>query len=224
MEVPPPSLRLSLDTSSPIVSVAVGRAGELLAATTLEQRRSSGELIDAVDGCLRRAGVAVEELEELVVLRGPGSFTGLRIGLATAMGLHHALGLRVAAPSTFEVLARALPADGHILALVHALRDDWFAQLFAGVPPSPRSEPRRIARAELPMLDADRAVGFELERLGADREALAAVEPPPLAEVAARLPAAELTWDPEALRHPLYLAPPPTARPQRPKSVLGEGP
>lgn len=192
----------------------------MLGAATLEQRRSSRELIDAIDGCLRAAGTAVAELEEVVALKGPGSFTGLRIGLATAMGLHQALGVRVAAPSTLEILARAVPGGGRTLALVHALREDWFAQLFLGDPPAPAWEPRRVPRAELDALAPDRSVGFELERLGEFGEALGTVEPGPLAEVAVRLPTEGLTWDPEALRRPLYLAAPPVTRPRpRPGST-----
>ena len=67
----------------------------------------------------------------------PGSFTGLRVGLATVLGLHQALGLPATALPTLEVLGCLGPGDGStVVAVVDALRGEWFAQRFesAAVP------------------------------------------------------------------------------------------
>ncbi|HEV7515153.1 MAG TPA: tRNA (adenosine(37)-N6)-threonylcarbamoyltransferase complex dimerization subunit type 1 TsaB, partial [Thermoanaerobaculia bacterium] len=84
---------LILDSGSPLVSVAVGRGSAVLAARAMEISRSSALLLAMVDAVLGEAGLEVAALSGVAALAGPGSFTGLRIGLATVLGLHQALGL-----------------------------------------------------------------------------------------------------------------------------------
>ena len=216
------ALRLVFDTSSPVVSVAVGRAEVVLAGATIDQRSSSRELIDTIDGCLEEAAASIRDVGEIVALRGPGSFTGLRIGLATAMGFHRALGIPVAAPSTLEVLAWAGRNPGTVLALVHALREEWYAQRFAGEPPVARSEPGREDREALVEPAPSAAIGHRLDRLAGALGDVPLVDPGPLAPVACGIPSDALAWDASALERPLYLAGPPVTRPPRPKGVLGD--
>jgi tRNA threonylcarbamoyladenosine biosynthesis protein TsaB len=176
---------------------------------------------------LEEAGVELAGLGGLAVLRGPGSFTGVRIGLATVLGFHQALGLPVATPTSFQALAAAAPGDADvIIAAVDALRGEWSAQVFApGSHPSALSEPELVAGAELPRLAGGRpgiVIGFGVSRL-ADLPgwpaALRLVEPGPLASAAARLVAAPGTvWDPAFLTHPLY-ARPAAFTPARPRTV-----
>jgi tRNA threonylcarbamoyladenosine biosynthesis protein TsaB len=86
-------LLLALDTSTGVGSVAVARGGTILAREmVLNQRKQAARLIPAVEAALEDAGVGREELEGIVVGRGPGSFTGVRIAAATARGLAMALG------------------------------------------------------------------------------------------------------------------------------------
>ena len=103
---------LAVDAGSPRVSVAVGDAGEVLAEAAETRERSSATLLAMVDGVLAEAGLRAAELAGLVALRGPGSFTGLRVGLATVLGLHQALGLPAVAVPTLGVLAALGPGDG----------------------------------------------------------------------------------------------------------------
>ncbi|MDX1632000.1 MAG: tRNA (adenosine(37)-N6)-threonylcarbamoyltransferase complex dimerization subunit type 1 TsaB [Thermoanaerobaculia bacterium] len=215
------ALRLVLDTSSPMVSVATGDEDEVRAEITFPQRQSSRRLIDALDECCRAAGVSVAELDGIVALRGPGSFTGLRIGLATALGLHQATGVPATALSTLEVLAWAPEPGSRTLSVVHALREDWFVQLFTGKPPEPDAEPARMARSELASLEPERVVGYGVEDLTEALPETERIEPPPLARVACGIPGSRLTWDASRLSQPLYLARPPVSRPEKPKSVLG---
>lgn len=214
-------LRLVLDTSSPTVSVAVGDEEEVRAELTFPQRQSSRRLIDGIDECCRTAGVSVGELDGILALRGPGSFTGLRIGLATVLGLHQATGVPATALSTLEALAWALDEGDRTLSLVHALREDWFAQVWIDLPPRPETDPDRLERSELASLEPDRAVGHGVEELADALPGTELVEPPPLARVACGIPGARLAWDASLLSRPLYLARPPVSRPKKPKSVLG---
>ncbi|RMH21501.1 MAG: tRNA (adenosine(37)-N6)-threonylcarbamoyltransferase complex dimerization subunit type 1 TsaB, partial [Acidobacteria bacterium] len=205
-----PPLYLALDTASPLVSVAAGDGERLVAERTLALERSSEGLLTAIEGVVGEAGAAVAELDGVVVLRGPGSFTGLRVGLATALGLHQALDLPVAAVPSLAVLALAAgPGRQPVLAAVDALRDQWYAQLFRLDPlPVPAGEAGLRSTAEL-AADVEshgwRAIGFGLDqRLGGG-----ASRPPPLARSALALAAAvpEL-WDPALLTRPIYARPP----------------
>ncbi len=139
---------LLLDTGSPRVSVAVARMVqdrvapdiEVVAARSIEQQRSSAHLLDLIGEALAEAGITVRDLGGIAVLRGPGSFTGLRIGLATVLGLHQALGVPATALPSLQVMAAAVGArEGEVvIAAVDALRGDWSAQAFsAGTVPRP---------------------------------------------------------------------------------------
>jgi tRNA threonylcarbamoyladenosine biosynthesis protein TsaB len=127
---------LALDTGSPVVSVALAERGILLASRAARLERSSTQLLGLIDETLRAAGLRPAELGGLLAVRGPGSFTGLRIALATALGLHQALELPATAISTFQALAAAAGRPGEpLLAVVDALRGEWSAQAFAGGDP-----------------------------------------------------------------------------------------
>ncbi|HXU33618.1 MAG TPA: tRNA (adenosine(37)-N6)-threonylcarbamoyltransferase complex dimerization subunit type 1 TsaB [Thermoanaerobaculia bacterium] len=104
-------LLLAIDSASPRVSVALGDLGEdlrQLAARDEVVERSSTRLLQLIREVLDEAGKKPGDLEGLLALSGPGSFTGLRIGLATLFGLHQALGIPAAAFPTLRVLAAAL--------------------------------------------------------------------------------------------------------------------
>ncbi len=88
------SLELTIDTASDLASVALSREGALDAELTWRcPRNHSRELLPAVEHLLRRSGVDKGELAAVFVCIGPGSYTGLRVGIASAKGLAFALGL-----------------------------------------------------------------------------------------------------------------------------------
>jgi tRNA threonylcarbamoyl adenosine modification protein YeaZ len=200
---------LALDTGSPWVSIAVALGGDVLAERRVEIARSSPALLGLADEALRGLGLLPRDLAGVVALRGPGSFTGLRVGLATALGLHQALGVPAAALPTLQVLAAAAPADaGRRFAAVDALRGEWFVQEFtADDPPRPVGEPALRGEGELAQLGPGLFVGFGLERAaGRLGPGTAVLEPGPLAGLAGRLASRHpLDWDPAALTAPLYL-------------------
>ncbi len=97
---------LAIETSSRCGSVSIGFGGELLASgPILEPGRHSLELMPTIDGLCQRFGVAPSDLCQIYVDIGPGSFTGLRIGLATAKMLNHTLGVDLVGVGGLEVLA-----------------------------------------------------------------------------------------------------------------------
>lgn len=99
-------LILAADTSLPILSVALIRDDAVLGALALEGRGSRNEkLLPAVDWLLTEATVERGAVDLLAVTRGPGSFTGVRIGLATMQGLALAWRKPVCAMSTHEAVA-----------------------------------------------------------------------------------------------------------------------
>jgi tRNA threonylcarbamoyl adenosine modification protein YeaZ len=103
-------LILAADTSLPLLSVALLSDGALLGAVALEGKGSRNEkLLPAIDWLLTESGIERRAIELFAVTRGPGSFTGVRIGLATMQGLAIALGRPVCAMSTHEAIAFGEP-------------------------------------------------------------------------------------------------------------------
>jgi tRNA threonylcarbamoyladenosine biosynthesis protein TsaB len=103
------TLLLGIDTCGPTGSVALGRlAGgrvEILGQIELEGRSYSSTLVAAVGKVLQGAGVAVRDLGGIVAVSGPGSFTGVRVGLSAVKGLAEAGQIPVVTVSRLEVLA-----------------------------------------------------------------------------------------------------------------------
>lgn len=131
-----PTWLLALETATQVTGVAVLRDGEVAAQLhQTEPRIHSERLLPAIDRVLAEAGIGVEEIEAFALSIGPGSFTGLRIGLATVKGL--ALGDRrpVAPVSTLAGLAAGAGAGpGPIAALLDARRGEVYAAAYQ--PPS----------------------------------------------------------------------------------------
>jgi tRNA threonylcarbamoyl adenosine modification protein YeaZ len=101
-----PMLILALDTASPAPSVTLLATGAAVWEERLSpDRRASEELLPAIERCFAAAGSRLADCDRIAVCSGPGSFTGLRIGLATAWGLGRAAGVPVETVSTLEALA-----------------------------------------------------------------------------------------------------------------------
>ena len=101
---------LALDTATGINSVAVLREQTILAETVANcQRLHSERLLETIRWTLREADFALAEIDLFAVSTGPGSFTGLRIGAATAKGLAYAAGKPLVAVPTLDALAATFP-------------------------------------------------------------------------------------------------------------------
>ncbi len=122
-------LVLAADTSLPILSVALVNDGALAGVVALEGRGSRNEkLLPAIDWLLAENGIDRRTLDLLAVTRGPGSFTGVRIGLATMQGLAMALGRPVCAMSTHEAVAFGEP--GRVAVVDDAGRGELYVSCF----------------------------------------------------------------------------------------------
>lgn len=208
-------LLLALDTGSPQVSVALGRGGQVLAERSVEIDRSSGRLLEMIGEVLAEAGAKPADLGGVLALQGPGSFTGLRIGLATALGLHQALGVPATTIPTLRVLAARAGGQGTVVAAVDALRGEWSAQAFREGEPLTGME--LVHGSTLPSLVPGVAAvtGFGVSRLAELPDWPAAVrliEAGPLAATA--LPLAPSEWDSSLLIHPIYSRPPAITAPR----------
>jgi tRNA threonylcarbamoyladenosine biosynthesis protein TsaB len=97
---------LAVDTSLALFSVALLRDGAILGAVAMEAKGSRNEkLLPAIDWLLAENAVDRKEIDLFAVTRGPGSFTGVRIGMATVQGLALVLDRPVCAMSTHEAIA-----------------------------------------------------------------------------------------------------------------------
>jgi tRNA threonylcarbamoyladenosine biosynthesis protein TsaB len=178
---------LGIDTATPSTAAAVwapdGRACERRDDPAPGERPAhASRLLALVEAALSGAGAGWEEIERIAVGVGPGGFTGLRHGIATARALAQGRGLPLAGVSSLEALARGAAAeaggDRAVLAVIDARRGEVFAAAWQGA--ERLLEPVAIDPAELvarlgagrlaaPLAAGDGAVRFreQLERAGA---------------------------------------------------------
>jgi tRNA threonylcarbamoyladenosine biosynthesis protein TsaB len=139
------SLYLAIETATDLGSVAVGEPGRAASEVLFGERRHASDLTPAVEETLRLAGATYGDLAGIVVANGPGSFTGLRIGVATAKGIlrvHDRLTLHVAPSLLVAAWVAHRFAAGPVTALYDALRGDVFGVV---VEVSDRSVVERVA-------------------------------------------------------------------------------
>ena len=143
---------LALDAASPEPGVALVVAGVIFEERLPGDRQASERLLSAIARCLERAGILLEECGRIAVSSGPGSFTGLRVGLSTAWGLGRARQIPVEAVSTLEGLADAARGNGiaQLTAALDAGRGEVVLERFtlAGPRAVSLSGPLRVSREE----------------------------------------------------------------------------
>ncbi len=124
-------LILAVDTTSERGSVALHRGAELVAVLGSWRPGTHSQVLhEDVDFLLRRAGIALPQVSLLAVAIGPGSFTGVRVGIAAIKGFAHALAKPVIGIGALEALAYSAGVSGTICACRDALRGEVYAQLF----------------------------------------------------------------------------------------------
>jgi tRNA threonylcarbamoyladenosine biosynthesis protein TsaB len=123
---------LALETATLAGSVAVLDEERVVGQLLLDVALTHSErLMAMVDALLAGCAVAPAELGALAVSVGPGSFTGLRVGIATAKGLGFALGLPVAPVPTLDAMAELLPfADAPVAPLLDARKGEVYLSLY----------------------------------------------------------------------------------------------
>lgn len=138
-------LVLGIETAGSVCSVGLAEGATVLTERTVRGARiHSVRLIPLIEGALCDAGKRPADLEGLAVSAGPGSFTGLRIGMAVAKALAHALDRPVAGVSSLDVLAYPLRSAGNpVMVIVPARRGEVYGAVY-----TPESMPHALAPPE----------------------------------------------------------------------------
>ena len=124
---------LAIESATARLCVALLRGESIVRELASEDARPPSErLLPAVDALLRAEGLGLEAIEAFAVSIGPGSFTGLRVGIATVKGLAFGSGRPVAAVPTLAALAHpAQDGSSPVAAILDARRGEVYAALFA---------------------------------------------------------------------------------------------
>ena len=175
---------LAFDSGGSACSVAIAAGDRVICAERIETLHGQSEaLLPMVDAAMRKAGLAASALDLIATTVGPGSFTGIRVGLAAARGIALAIGARLIGVTGFEAVCATLPAldhdrcGGFLLIALESRREDLYIQLFErahgplGKPttamPDTLGEVVSKAVAEAPLLvagDAAHRAGLALSR------------------------------------------------------------
>ena len=124
---------LALDTSDQVLSVALATGSGLWYSEIDSFPRHSELLMECVDTICNIAGLGRQDLERLACMKGPGSFTGLRIGFSAAKGLAMALGIPLLSLPTLDCLAYSLSIwPGMVIPVIDAKKDCFFAAIYRG--------------------------------------------------------------------------------------------
>lgn len=138
---------LNVETSTKNCSVSVTQNGRVLALKEIaEQGYSHAEKLHVfIQEAVAEAGITLQDLSAIAVGKGPGSYTGLRIGVSTAKGLCYALGIPLIAIDTLLVLAKQVSvADGLIVPMLDARRMEVYNAVY-----TPQFELLRPIQAEI---------------------------------------------------------------------------
>ena len=123
---------LAIDTSTDICSVAVLKDGEVIEETSQRVKTGhSGTILNLIDDVLKSSGLRKKDINLIATGLGPGSFTGIRIGIATAKGLAAALNCEVKGICTLDAVAANAPeTDKHIMPVLDARKGEIFCALY----------------------------------------------------------------------------------------------
>lgn len=143
---------LGMETSTRVCSVAVSDDAAVLAEITIAgQARPTDQLMTAVQQVLAAAGVALADVDGVAVSAGPGSFTGIRVGVTAAKTLAYTLGKPVTAVSSLDALAANVPAPRWPLwVLVDARKEKLYAARYEM---SSNAWPSRVGEEQLVTLE-----------------------------------------------------------------------
>ncbi|MGI6119316.1 MAG: tRNA (adenosine(37)-N6)-threonylcarbamoyltransferase complex dimerization subunit type 1 TsaB [Desulfosporosinus sp.] len=119
---------LTIDTTTKVTALSLAEDGSLIAESFLHTAKTHSErLIPTLDQLLKAAACSLPELGMIGVVRGPGSFTGIRVGIATAQGLAQVLKLPLIGVLSLEALAWAgLGRTEDIVPILDARKNEWY--------------------------------------------------------------------------------------------------
>ena len=124
---------LGIDTATPYLSLALWspQDGLLASSNELVERDHAGQILPELDSLLKQAGVKKTQLEGIGVGSGPGSYTGLRVGLATAKGLARAINIPLRAEPTLAAIAYGALERGQTgVSALDARRENVYAGVY----------------------------------------------------------------------------------------------
>jgi tRNA threonylcarbamoyladenosine biosynthesis protein TsaB len=127
------SLMLNIDTALEVASLCISQEGKPLGfASNAEQKDHSRWLHPAIRELLRRQKITLQDIRAIAVTAGPGSYTGLRVGLAAAKGLCYALDIPLVTITTLDTMAFAVKGESTdlICPLIDARRMEVFTAVF----------------------------------------------------------------------------------------------
>jgi tRNA threonylcarbamoyladenosine biosynthesis protein TsaB len=123
---------LGIETTAPTGGAALVKDGEVLAEELFPVMATHSEkLLPGIAELMERASVRGEDIAGIAVSAGPGSYTGVRIGIATAQGLARGWATGVVAVDTLRILAAAASSSMPVLACIGARRDEVFAAVYS---------------------------------------------------------------------------------------------
>lgn len=123
---------LGIDTSTSAIAVALGRGHDVIdRRARIDARGHSEHLAPLIADLLRDNGLEPRDLSAVVVGNGPGPFTGLRVGMVTALTMGHALGVPVHGVCSLDALALQSGGDGELLVAADARRKEVYWALYA---------------------------------------------------------------------------------------------
>ncbi len=140
---------LAIETSGRLGAVAITENGTVVAQDSFAHGlKHAAEMVPRIDRLLHTAGWTPQDIREIYVSVGPGSFTGLRIGITMAKTLSFATGAKIVAVPTLEVLVRNAPPEARdVMIVLDAKRDQIFTGRF-------RREDSQWQMVEAPHLDS----------------------------------------------------------------------
>jgi len=127
------SFILNIETATKNCSVSVAKDGKTIACNELaDEGYSHAEKLHVfIEEVIAKAGISVQDLAAIAVSQGPGSYTGLRIGVSAAKGLCYALNIPLIAVDTLQTLAsQAEVTDGKIIPMLDARRMEVYSAIF----------------------------------------------------------------------------------------------
>jgi tRNA threonylcarbamoyladenosine biosynthesis protein TsaB len=154
---------LAIDTATAQTGVAIGGPGGVLAsAHHVGDRRHVETLAPFIERVCREAGAGIDTVDVIAVDIGPGTFTGLRVGLAAAKALAHVRQIPMVGASSLELLAYAAKdSRRRVVSIIDALRDEVFYAAY-------RLESGRMTPVTQPQIATPLAVATELRATGED--------------------------------------------------------
>ena len=226
---------LAIDTSGPVAGCALLREGRIAHLAVMNHGLTHSETImPAVDAALQAAGLSCRDVDVFAAVAGPGSFTGVRIGVCAAKGLAHAAGKPCARVHALEALAMNFYGfDGLCCPILDARRGQVYCAAFdmsRGMPQRALEDAAQPLQEYLARLPGDRRLVFVGDGVPVHAEAVkqalgerALIAPENLrdlrADAACLLAAARPdTWAPAAQLRPIYLRAPQAERERKKRS------